>query len=454
MSKVSKSRLYNFPQYPTDKSHPEYAAGIYLNCPAQESLLLVLLAAPELGHPLTLPYLTTMPFCRPYYRCRLPVCPDCGKNSAKRAAARMVRDMVDHLDEMDHVSWVTINCEVLDTIELAQIKAKRVKLRKKIQNLRRFKLRKTEWSGYFEVSPAENPILHLHALVYHPRQTRDELRSLLREAFPSDRAVHVSEWKTIDRIKEKPQGMILEGLITLQEFNVSAVARYSTKHFPVVPYVGVKRDGVFKKVPRTGTTKWIARWLIQTHLMKKDGLKCNGIRLGVRSVKGRRWNRSTRITRNENKEIIRLEYFRAVALALGSRETTPERLAEFQSLPPRPTQFDLDGGVMDVREMIAEIMNGDSDNDTLGDYDAVDWEPADEFDLISETLSDDLADRYDEMEWEGLDENGMAAVIQVDPGNLKAVATAVVEKDTLMESRSVSLLDDGMGETIFPDLVS
>ena len=273
-----------------------------------------LLGESLLTHPLNdqiIPIGEALSHCVKGNRCRLTVCPFCGKAPKKAVGVQIIKDIIGHNEacpsavrenfftgettpvtelDMRWVSFVTINGPECDSIDPEVINSLEDSFRQKIKNFIRNRLFRSAWSGQFEFSLGDEPVLHFHGLILHLGCSKKELARILRQSFIQPRAVSVSEWWTADRFKNKKIAKRLaEGAVRVDDLTLSNSSKYSAKPIPDLPY-GLGKDN--QKIVHQSTVNDLARWMIQNLTLRGKKFKSSRLKIGVASVPGAVWEKS------------------------------------------------------------------------------------------------------------------------------------------------------------------
>lgn len=275
--------------------------------------------------------------CTKGNRCRLTICPACGPGHQKRAGIRILRDILGHIEaealaiqhedfftgrittnpnravlDMNRISFVTINGPVCATTDPAEIASTKSHFKEALRNLRKRKAKSLVWSGQFEISLSERPRIHFHGLFYHPHHTKVELRDLLKESYKEARAVNVSSWNGVDRITaKKALRKIKDKEWKLDHYNLAKAARYGGKALPDLPH----RVDDKKRIGNRRELELLARYLIQTSIIRGDKFKGSRFSSGLKEPKGWKWTRSFLIQNDGGTDS---RHFEVLDIARGS----------------------------------------------------------------------------------------------------------------------------------------
>ena len=282
-----------------------------------------------------IPIAESLYLCVKGSRCRLTICPTCGKSQAKAAGLKVIRDIVGHnlaatttvwedfitgeitadvRIDMNAVSFVTVNGPQCDSTDPEVIKARVDSFRKKLSNVRFRHLDDIAASGQFEFSLSETPILHWHGLIFHPGYSKATLANTLRLSFDQPRAVSVSAWWKQERFKnEAIAKRLAEGAVLLDELNLANTSKYTSKALPDLPH-RLGKDN--QKIANQGTVDLLARWLIQTLILRDKNYQAallgdkkymsDRFTSGVKKIKGSRWSRSELVMANGERKHFKL----------------------------------------------------------------------------------------------------------------------------------------------------
>ncbi len=203
--------------------------------------------------------------CRPRSPCGLYGCCSCGRRFKRKAKMEMLKKITARcggLPDPEAISFVTINGPRV-ALEPAAVEAAFETFWTRVRTLQKKKLRDTSWIGFFDISL--NGMLHWHGLILHPSGPGKSLKPILREVFPEDLAVKVSEWE-----QEK----------TFWE-NLDSVVDYSL--------VADKHAKVLYGRPIHGreTASLVAKRIVCLQYMARRGVQ--GIRLSLNMSSSRRW---------------------------------------------------------------------------------------------------------------------------------------------------------------------
>lgn len=248
--------------------------------------------------------------CRTRHRCKLNICPTCGKSPSKRVGVTMLKHILGHGEavpnsvlvnfftgeervfnqlDMRDVSFVTINGPRCDSTDPDVIAEFQESFSNKIKNVRRRYLKNTAITLNLEFSLGDRPVLHAHMLVYHRGYSREWLANILRDHFDEPRAISVSQWWKAERFTNKK---IAEKLTTgeygLDDLNLAKSTKYTAKALPNIPVSVIKG----KKIASQQTLEHLGRWILQTLALRCDGYKGSMYKFGVKKIKGSRWSRS------------------------------------------------------------------------------------------------------------------------------------------------------------------
>lgn len=167
--------------------------------------------------PAALPLIERMKQCRAGSRCKVMACPVCGRRaqkSEKRSIMKAIYARVGGNLNRAELSFITVKSDPTDGRGLSLVDEAQ-KFKKRIRYVQRWHLVITAWAGFLELGLFDTR-LHLHAVVYHPDTSRDELRRVLKREFLGARAVSVQEFWA-----EQTMFTALQNVVG-----------YSTKHLP------------------------------------------------------------------------------------------------------------------------------------------------------------------------------------------------------------------------------